>query len=92
MEEFVQLYLQLDLIIEAKRTVKNAQMYMEHLHLQLNMLSLGHLSPSVITAQSLKRLILEIKSKLLHHLTLSNDPDKRIMELLAVPHMHYHIR
>ena len=51
LEEFVQLYLQLDSIIEeAKRTVNNAQMYMEHLQLQLNMLSLGHLSPSVITA------------------------------------------
>ena len=55
LEEFVQLYLQLDLIIEeAKRTVNNSQTYMEHLLLQLNMLSLGHLSPSVITAQSLK--------------------------------------
>ena len=79
LEEFVQLYLQLDLIIkEAKRTVNNAQMYMEHLQLQLNMLSLGHLSPSVITAQSHKRLLLEMKSKLRHHLTLPNDPDREL--------------
>ena len=73
LEEFVQLNLQLDLIIEAKRTVNSAQMYMEHLQLQLNMLSLGHLSPSVITAESLKRLLLEMKSKLSHYLTLPND-------------------
>ena len=92
LEEFVQLYLELDLIIEeAKRTVNNAQMYMEHLQLQLNMHSLGHLSPSVITAQSIKRLLLEMKCKLPHHLTLPNDPE-RIMEILSVPHVHYHIR
>ena len=55
LEEFVQLYLQLDLIIEeAKRTVNNAQMYIKHLQLQMNMPSLGHLSPSVINAQILK--------------------------------------
>ena len=53
-------------------------MYMEHLQLQLNMLLLGHLSPSVITAQSLKRLLLEMKSKLPHHLTLPNDPDREL--------------
>ena len=51
-------------------------MYMEHLQLQLNMISLCHLSPFVITTQSLKRLLLEMKSKLPHHLTLPNDPDK----------------
>ena len=79
MEEFVQLYLQLDVIIEeAKRTVNNAQMFMEHLQLQLNMLSLGYLPPSVITAQSLKRLLLEMKSKLPYHLTSPNDPDKEL--------------
>ena len=79
MEEFVQLHLQLYLIIEeAKIMVNNAQMYMEHLQLQLNMLSLGHLSPSVITAQSLKRLFLEMKYKLPHHLTLPNDSDREL--------------
>ena len=67
LEEFVQLHLQLDLIIqETKRTVNNAQMYMEYLQLHMNMLSLGHLSPSVITAQSLERLSIEMKSKLPH--------------------------
>ena len=70
--------MQLDLIIEAKRTVNNAQTYMEHLQLQLNMPALGHLSPSVISAQSLKRLLLEMKSKLPHHLTLPNDPDREL--------------
>ena len=53
-------------------------MYIEHLQLQLSMLLLGHLPPSVITAQSLKRLLLEMKSKLPHHLILPNDPDRQL--------------
>ena len=50
LEEFVQLYLQLDLIIEE---AKCPDVY-EAFTVKLNMLSLGHLYPSVITAQSLK--------------------------------------
>ena len=71
------MYLQLDLVIEeTKRTVSNAQMYMEHLQLQLNMLSLGHLSPLVITPKNLKHLLIDMSSKLSHHLTLPDDPDE----------------
>ena len=58
--QFVQLYLQLDSIIQAiRRTVWQANSYVEHVQLQLNMLSLGHLSPSVLTQRSLKGLLLE---------------------------------
>ena len=79
LEQFVQMYLQLDLVIEeTKRTVSNAQKYMEHLQLQLNMLSLGHLSPSVITPKSLKNLLIEMRSKLPHHLTLPDDPERQL--------------
>ena len=93
LEEFEQLCLQLDLIIkEAKRTVNNAQMYIEHLQLQWNMLSLGHLSPSVITAQSLKRLLLEMKSKLPHHLILPGDPDREWWKYCQSLTWHYQIR
>ena len=47
-------------------------------NLQLNMLSLGNLSPPVITAQGLKRLLLEMKSKLPHYLTLPYDADREL--------------
>ena len=40
--QLVQLYLQLDPIIQAIRTVWQASSYVEHAKLQLNMLSLGH--------------------------------------------------
>ena len=75
LEEFVQIYLQLDLIIEqVKRMIINGRMYMEHLSSQLDMLSLGHVSPSIITPEHLKKLLLEMQSKLPYHLTLPEDP------------------
>ena len=48
--QFVQLYLQLDSIIQAiRRKVWQANSYVEYVQLQLNMPSLGQLPPSVIT-------------------------------------------
>ena len=59
--QFVQLYLQLDTIIQTVRhTIWQANSCMEHIQLHLNMLSLGHLSPSVITPRRLKVLLIEI--------------------------------
>ena len=59
--QFIQLYLQLDSVIQAKRrTIWRAGTYMEHIQLQLNMLSLGHLSPAVITQRGLKKLLTEM--------------------------------
>ena len=61
--QFVQLYLHLDSNIQAiRRTVWQANLYVEHVQLQLNMLSLGHLSPSLITQRCLKALLLEIEN------------------------------
>ena len=48
--QFVQLYLEFDSIIQAiRRTVWQANSYVEDLQLQWNMLSPGHLYPSIIT-------------------------------------------
>ena len=59
--QFIQLYLQLDSVIQAiRRTIWQTVTYMEHIQLQLNMLSLGHLSPAVITPRGLKKLLIEI--------------------------------
>ena len=63
--QFVQLYLQLDSVIKAiRRTVFQANSCIDYVHLQLNMLSLGHLSPSVIIPRHLKGLLLEIENHL----------------------------
>ena len=46
--QFVQLYLQLGTITQTVRhTVWQANSYMEHIQLQLNMLLLGHMPPSL---------------------------------------------
>ena len=68
--QFVQLYLQLYSIIQAiRRTVSQANSYIGHVQLQLNMLSLGHhLPPSVITPRSLKGFLLEKENYLPEYL------------------------
>ena len=80
---FVHLYLPLDSIIQViRRTVWKAKSYVEHVQLQLNMLSLGHLSPSVITPISLKGLLLEIQNHLPpEYLKLPYDPKGEIWKL-----------
>ena len=47
-----------------------------HLQSQINMLSLGHLSPCTINQRQSKKLLLDIKLKLPKTLTLPDDPDK----------------
>ena len=48
-ETFVNLYVQMDLIISGiKDAILRANFYLENLRLELNMLSLNHLSPSLI--------------------------------------------
>ena len=69
--KFVQLYLQLDCIMQAiRRIVWQANSYVEHVQLQLNMFSLRHLSPSVITLRSWNYLLLEIENYLPEYLKL----------------------
>jgi len=74
---FVQLYVQLDLITgELKLLIQKAMTYLEHLSSQLNMLSLGHLSPSVISPTNLKQLLKEISDRLPRYLELFGNPNK----------------
>ena len=69
--QFVKLYLQLNSIIQAiKRRVWQANSYVDHVQLQLNILSLGHLSPSVHTPRSLMGLLLEIENHLPEYMYL----------------------
>ena len=61
--KLVQLYLQLDAIIQTVRcTFWQANSYMGPSQLHINMLSLGHLSPSVITSRSLKAIFIKIEN------------------------------
>lgn len=52
-------------IIEGlSRLVTEARFYIEHLQMQLNKLTLGHLSPSVISTKNLRSLLIGIAYKL----------------------------
>ena len=62
-------------IIEGlSRLVTEARLYIEHLQMQLNMLTLGHLSPSVISPKNLRSLLIGIASKLPPVILLPSDP------------------
>ena len=51
---FLEIYLKLDLIItENKEMLQNAMIYLKHLRMQLNFLSIGRLTPSTISASNL---------------------------------------
>ena len=65
LREHLYIYTELDFALsEAKELVSLARDQAQHLKLQLNLLSLGHLSPSVISPFKLKELLLEIQEKL----------------------------
>ena len=54
--------------------VTEARFYIEHLQMQLNMLTLGHWSPSVISPKNVRSLLIGIASKLPPGILLPSDP------------------
>ena len=73
-EMFAYVYAQMDLILGGKRdALQRGNLYLGNLRLELNMLSLSHLSPSLITPKDLKRLLTQIKAKLPPTLKLPED-------------------
>ena len=79
LETFVQFYIQIDLITsELELLIQKAIFYSEHIKSQLEMLSLGHLSPSTITPGQLKALLTEIKDRLPKYLEMTEDPSKNL--------------
>ena len=78
-EMFVNIYSQMDLILSGiKDAIQRAVFYLANLRLELNMLSLDHLSPSTITPQALKLLLTQIKTRLPSSLKLPEDPETNI--------------
>ena len=80
--QFVQLYLQLDASIQTLRyLIWQANSNMEHTQLQVNRLSSGYLTPSIITPKSLKALPIEIENHLPQSSHLPYDPIGEIWKL-----------
>ena len=62
LEEFNSAYIQLDLIFkQLTHLIAKAQSDLIYIQLQLNMLSLGHLSPSLVTPSKITRYLITNK-------------------------------
>ena len=73
-EMFANVYAQMDLILGGIRdALQRGNLYLGNLWLELNMLFLNHLSPSLITPKDLKRLLTQLKAKLPPTLKLPED-------------------
>ena len=72
---FVYLYLGMDLAItETRDAIQKAFFYLDNLKQQLNQMSLGHVSPSIIMPDILRSVLFEIQRKLPKELILPKEP------------------
>lgn len=71
MEQFLNQFSQLTLILnEIKQATQRAVLYLENLRMDMNMLTMYHLSPSTISPGDLRDLLLEIEKQLPNSLSL----------------------
>lgn len=84
LHRYVVIYAEMDRMMgEARELVLIAENYMQHIELQLNMLSLGHLSPSLISPKDLRELLTEIETKLPRVMSLPANPRKDLWLLYS---------
>ena len=57
---------------------------LEHVRAQLDSLSLGHLSPSIMTPNYLREILTKIQTELPHHLRLPVDPTEEILPCIGL--------
>jgi hypothetical protein len=76
-EFFLSTYFRMNLVIdETRQFIQKLVSSVEYLNLKLNMLSLGHLSPSTITPVNLRTLLQDIQIQIFPNLKLPADPVK----------------
>lgn len=81
LEEIMQAYSQMDMILaEVRMAINKGISFLEHLELQLNMLSLGHLSPTTIRPRNFRMLLGQVSSQLPPHLELTGNPKTDLWE------------
>lgn len=68
----------LQLLMAINRLRQALQLSLEHVSAQLDMLSLGHLSPSIVTPGHLRDILLGIQTELPHQLRLPADPNMEL--------------
>ena len=76
---FMQQYFLLTIVANRVRQTGQSQIIsLEHVRTQLDMLSLGNLSPNLVTTWYLRELLQRIQANLPHHLRLPVDPVKEL--------------
>ena len=79
LNNFVQQYFQiLSITARVRQTSQSLMTLLKHVRAQLESLSLGHLSPSIMTPNYLKGILTKIQTKLPHHLRLPVDPTEEL--------------
>ena len=79
LQHFTQVYLQLDLIVEELRqAAEQSRFALEHFASQIDLLSLGHLGPTLITPRNLRRLLGDISARLPGDLGFVEDPNANL--------------
>lgn len=82
---FTHAYMQMDRLIARIETfMQKAMSDMKQLQLQLNMLSLGHLSPSTISPNEFRQLLREVQSHLPYYLKLPSDPETDLWDFYNI--------
>lgn len=84
LEDFLLKHLQLLAIVNrVRQTSHTLTVLLGHVRVQLDMLSMGQLSPSIITPERRRVVLLEIQSKLPHHLGLPADPTQQLWNFIV---------
>lgn len=79
LEQFIHTYLQFKMILdEIRLTTQDAIFYLKSLKSELNMLSMYHLSTNTISPKDLKKLLIEVESKLPNNFELVRNPRNNI--------------
>ena len=79
LNNFVQQYFQLlSITARVQQTSQSLMTLLEHVRAQLDSLSLGDLSPSIVMPNYLKGILIRIKTELPHHLWLPVDPTEEL--------------
>ena len=85
MASFVQAYAQMDRLMAAlKDILHKAQLDMEHLQSQLNMLLLGHLSPITVTPDEFRRVLEEIQTHLSFYLKIPSNLETNLWDFYNI--------
>ena len=79
LEQFLHTYLQFKLILDEIRPMtQDAMFYLENFKLELNMLSLQHLSTNTISPSNLREMLIDVESRLPSNFELMSNPQNDI--------------